>query len=504
MGILSAQTRAGAHLTRAGRGPAHEYYLTTGIVKEPVVALHDIATAGAKAVLPDGRVTYATASTVPVAPPALANIISFIGGKIEIGGSIYDLDTTVAPNENINLDDVSKFLIKYNALKKGPEYVIGAVPKYNEPLSKSQAQALGVNYTVAPSNVNGEFVATYHIDPRAEQALVQYNIANPGNEVDFATLLSLRAQGVASANELNLLRVLAEAQEELRDGRKTGIALEPVGVAFVLASIHEVPHYPAGADVFLNSDAEFRKFFARYVGEMPTKMLRPTAGYYAVPLEATATGLGFNPLVTGDFYVNNTSYTAQNVGSSGAPGTKFERLGTIMIYETAVDAAANINGYRVPLGADKAASFAAAVNEATAPTTVGGLGWATVFAQAYEYYLETSSNYEQLKSGPELKGYITKENVSATYGLPLEKGFLGHLNRIYLDNSSSSHIYRPARDVKAGLTYYADPCPLIKIRIGDCDPVLGTAAIDTADLWAQGGTAAFEPVYGQFPVSNVI
>jgi hypothetical protein len=505
MGIISAQTRAGAHMTRAGRHGAHEYYVCTGVVKEPTVALHSIATAGAKTVLPSGRVTYATASTVPVTPPAAANIISFIGGKVEIAGSIYDLDTTKDPNENINLDDISKFLTKYSATKLGPEYVIAAVPRYNEPLSLSQAQALGVRYTVGPNNINGEYIATYHPDPTAQQALTAYNIANPGEEVDYFELVKRRQEGTISANEARILRVLAEAQEELSDGRKTGVLLEPVGVSFVVASIQESPNYASGSDIFLGSDSEFRKFFGRYVGDMPAKLLRPTLGYYSVPLEATVTGLGYNPLVTGDFYVNNTSFTAQKVGSSGAPGTKLGRIKTVEIYETAAEAAANINGLTITLsGEDKVAAFEAAINQATAPTSVGGLGWATVFANAYEYYAETYNDASIFKAGPSLKGYINRENVHVMYGTTLEKGFLGHLNRIYLDNTSGSNIYAAQPEPKAGLTYYADPCPLIKIRIGNCDPVLGTASIDTADLWAQGGTAAFEPVYGQFPTTNLL
>lgn len=505
MGLYSSQIRSDAQISREGRGPSHEYYTSIGVVKEPTVILHSAATAGAKTVNPDGTVSYATIGTIPATAPAEANIIAFKGGKAEIGGSIYDLDTTIAPGESINLSDVARFVSKYSATKLGPEYVIAAVPKYAEPLTKAQAQAMGVNYTVQSSNLNGEFVAVYHVDPLAEQDLLNYNIANPGTPLDYPSLVTKRMKGILTPEENQLLRVLEEAKETLKDGRVTGGPLDPIGVSYVLASLQEYPSYPSGSNVFVSTDAAFREFYASYVGEMPSKRLRPTAGYYTVGLIAGGALGGSLPDPAGDFYTNTTSFTASNIGSADAPGVKFERLKSIVLYETAADAAANINGYPVNFNAGtKELAFSNAVEELTSPSSVGGLGWATVFANAYEYYVETFSAGSQFNRHAELTGFIHKENVGVAYGTTLEKGFLGHLNPVYLDNSQGSNVFAAEPNPKSQLTYYADPCPLIRIRVGNCDPVAGTASIDTADLWAQGGTAAFEPVYGQFPTSNLL
>jgi hypothetical protein len=503
MGLYSSQIRTDAQLFREGRTPSHEYYLTTGVVKQPTVILHDATTAGAKTVNADGTVSYATISTVPATAPATANIIAFSGGKAEIGGAIFDIDSSAPGAEAINLDEVARFLSVYNAANLGPEYVIAAVPKYAEPVTIGEAQASGVYYTVSADALSGELVASYHIDPIVQQDLLNYNLANPGNPATYDSLSKKRMKGTLTKVESELLRSIGEAYERLRNGRVTGNILDPIGVAFVLASVQNFPSYPSGSDNFVESDETFKEFYGSYVGSIPSKRLRPDAPYEVGIIAGTAPS-GGTPDPASDFYVNTTSFDNQKVGSSAAPGLKFERLASITLYETAADALAGVNGYSVGFtAATKEESFNLAVEEVTAGSAIGGLGWTTVFAVVNEFYVETFSG-SRFNSNSQLTGYIQKENVAIAYGTTLEKGFLGHLNPVYLNNNIGSNVFASEPNPKSQLSYYADPCPLVKIRIGVCDPVAGTASIDTTDLWAQGGTASFETVYGEFPTSNLL
>ena len=139
-----------------------------------------------------------------------------IEGEIELDGVPFEL-------EDLDISTISN-----NLLGNG-EYIIGAVPKYNEPLDRSAAVAADVNYYISNTSL-GESTVHYFLPAELETAIL-----SAGGHINVAHKRNL---GVATSGELTLLNRYEDELEKLSDPRYVGQLLEPVGVDYVLSQVY--------------------------------------------------------------------------------------------------------------------------------------------------------------------------------------------------------------------------------------------------------------------------
>ena len=149
--------------------------------------------------------------------------VTFTGtGNFSIDGSI-ELDGV--PFELVDLD-----ISGITANLPNGDYIVGAVPSYNEPADRAAAQTAGLNYFVTDTSL-GETQVHYFLDAQLET-----EVMNAGGHLELA---KRRNMGTATRAELLLLNRYEDELEKLSDPRYVGQLLEPVGVDYVLRRVYE-------------------------------------------------------------------------------------------------------------------------------------------------------------------------------------------------------------------------------------------------------------------------
>jgi len=145
---------------------------------------------------------------------ATGSALEFTGGTVEVEGKEFSLDGKVLDFFNLTA-----------LLKRNAEYTVGAVAKYDEPVSKSAAIAAGLNYYVYP-NTQGQSVAEFFINPALEASVTA--------EGGYDTLADTILKGSPTVAQRNLFNDYELAIQQLSDPRYTAKLLEVKDVEFVL------------------------------------------------------------------------------------------------------------------------------------------------------------------------------------------------------------------------------------------------------------------------------
>lgn len=369
--------------------------------------------------------------TCVAGPGATASTITLEGGLVEFDSRDFSLDGLA-----INVDNVA------SSLRSNQEYVLALVPKYDEPVSKVEAEtdptfvSRGINYYVSQNEATKEFYTTYFIPTAIQQQIDSFGGWDEVSRRAWRT-------GVSGSEKLAFDRY-SEQIERLSDPRYTGRLLPITGVEFVLAEVY--PQNNEGqADATLSmSQAEFEYFLACQ-SFVPSERLNPLSPYTLT--SATA----------GTFFTDASA----TIGLPVAPGSKMYRLSSIALYSSSLNAASNIDPYVVSYPTAASLAEAYAYVTAAAPD---GLGWGSVFAMAYEYYQRTNNVPGQTGYEDGINKFITKE----------QHRVLGRINPVYLGDPYAPLRANIGMKNRPALMWYADPVYLVKFRTAACTPTTAT------------------------------
>lgn len=363
-------------------------------------------------------------------PTIVGDTLTLAGGVVEFDGRDWSMDGLT-----FDLGPAATYL------KSNTEYVVAAVPSYDEPLSKVDAETnplyagKGINYYVDQDPNSLEFYATHFLPSTVEASVIPYGGWKALQKKAWTV-------GLEPAEKL----VFDKYSEELRklgDPRFTGRLMPITGVEFILAEIYPQDNSSSPDKTLSMTKAEF-EFFLSGQGFVPSNRLDPGAPYTITDPVAG----------TGTFYTDTTA----TVGlPATAPGDKMYRLATIALYASAADAAANINPF--PVAGPNDQDLIEAFNFVTAATP-DGLGWANVFAVAYEYYMPSYMALGHTGYEPGIVQFITKEQVRS----------FGRVNPVYLEDQLKSFRVPNAGEARPALMWYADPASLFKVTTGVCTP----------------------------------
>lgn len=381
--------------------------------------------------------TYVT-SLIKERPVATdtSGTLSLSGGLIEFDGRDWSLDTLT-----FDLSAAAPYL------KSNTEYVVAAVPAYDEPLSKVDAetnpiyQGKGINYYVTQESGSLEFYATHFMPSEVEASVLPYGGWNALQKKAWTV-------GLEPAEKLVFDRYSSEL-EKLADPRFTGRLLPITGVQFILAEVYPQDNSSSPDKTLSMTQTQF-EFFLSGQGFVPSERLTPTTPYTILDPVAK----------TGTFYTDTTA----TIGLPGvAPGSKMYRLATVALYSSAANAETNVNPFPVAGATDMDLTEAYNFVTAAAPN---GLGWTNVFAVAYEYYMPSYMALGHTGYEFGINRFITKEQVRS----------FGRVNPIYLEDQLKSFRVPNAGEARPALMWYADPASLFSIMTGVCTPT--TVALD--------------------------
>lgn len=178
-----------------------------------------------------------------------------IEGEIELDGVPFELE---------NLDVTS--IIGANGFLPEGEYVVGAVPKYNEPKDRAEATSNGVNYYVTDTAL-GESTVHYFLPAELES-----DVLKAGGQL---TLAKKRNMGTATSGDIMLLNRYEDELEKISDPRYVGQLLEPVGVDYVLRQVY-------------NQDNSSRKDALAEMTNQDLELFKATQGYIAAQRKVVA------------------------------------------------------------------------------------------------------------------------------------------------------------------------------------------------------------------------
>lgn len=361
-----------------------------------------------------GIKTYVGAEYVGV-PTAVVN-----GGTdgVDITGDV-EFDGVVFPLGNFDASALNNVLVD-------GDYILAAVPEYNEPIDRAAAEGAGLNYYVGLNNV-GESIVHYFL-PSAIEA----SVAAAGGHNELA---KRRAMGSATNLEIQLLNEYEDQLERLSDPRYTGQLLEPVGVKYVAKRIFAQDNRTkTDALVGLNNQ-QIELFIA-------------TQGYIAAQRAVYA----FN-----DAYVT---------GDNGGVLAKVKRA---FAYLDAADAAADVDGVEIRLDYKNGDTLSAPVDLDGVAITLG-VGAADYSSVAvFEYYQPT-----YMSRGHE----GTKPGIFDLYEVG-DSADLGRINPLYMARDFEVARVSAGRGMPLpALTKYAHPLPIAKFTKAD-GPAISAVSVYT-------------------------
>jgi hypothetical protein len=361
-----------------------------------------------------GIKTYVGAEYVGV-PTAVVNGTDdglTITGQVEFDGVVFSLG-------NFDASSLDNVFVNGN-------YILAAVPKYDEPADRAAAELAGLNYYVG-QNAVGESIVHYFI-PSA----IEGQIAAAGGHNELA---KRRAMGAATNLEIQLLNEYEDRLERLSDPRYTGQLLEPVGVKYVAKRIYA-------------QDNRSKKDALVGLTNQQIELFIATQGYIAAE-RAT--------------YAWNSTYVT---GNNGGVLAKIKRA---FAYLDANDAAADVDGVEIRLDYKNGDTLSVPKDLDGDPITLGaGLtNYSSVVV--FEYYQPTymSRGHEGLKPG-----------VFDLYEVG-DSSALGRINPLYMARDFEVARVSAGRGMPLpALTKYAYPLPVAKFTKA-AGPVISAVSVYT-------------------------
>ena len=441
-------------------------YVVGGVVQPPRFVLHDTTTlAAAMADYP----TWLASQTTSAAP----HIISLVGGSIEFGGNTFPLDTGPVPgantSNNVNIDLDYLFSVLCVRTTGAPEYILAAVPRYNEPMSQAEAEEMGLNYYLSLTS-SGEFVARKFMDPRCAA-----NLCEVGGWMQLKQRIM---DGCATCEDMELFNSCND--ENLCEPSMLCIK----GVAFILVEIQQIGNCCNPLNNFTR--CEFEKLKATLFSLDSLKLspdpVANTAGtdpgstdpdVYTLNefFGSVAVPTPFPLDTTGTQGTNSSFFGVPSVGTDygdgNGPGTQLWKISSITFYPT-LEEALNCGMGRTlqaPSDMEEVRAFLARLTYSNPDANpcdpnMCGLGWdeAEIRLVAREYDLSCCSQ-SQMDQGnyPQIRRYITKRDA---VGAP----WLGRVNPVYSDQVAMSPRLGLSTASYA-MHLYANPVPLLKFSI---------------------------------------
>lgn len=356
-----------------------------------------------------GIKTYVDAEYVGV-PTAAVNVPTTgidITGAIELDGVEFALGNFDASALNTVLVD--------------GDYILSAVPAYDEPADRAAAEAAGLNYFVDYNTPLNEAVVHYFL-PSALEA----EIAAAGG---YNTVYKNVAMGAASGYEVQLFNRYSDQLERLSDPRYTGQLLEPVGVEYVCTRVFA-------------QDNRSKKDALLGLTNAQLELFKATQGYVAA-----------------ERVVDTTANIA------AAYDTVLAKIKRAYAYGSLADANADLNGVEIRLDYANGDTLAA-------PVDLDGVAIPGVDAThiaVFEYYQPT---------------YMSRGHEGREFGIfdLYEKGdalSLGRINPIYMARDMEVARTSAGRGMPLpALTKYAYPLPVAKFTKAD-GPVLSAVSVYT-------------------------
>lgn len=158
-----------------------------------------------------GIKTYVDADYVVRPVVSLSGTVLSFDGSIELDGEVFDLNEYDLDLSGLSLVD--------------GDYVVGAVPGYDEPATRANAETDGKNYYVS-TTATGDTILHYFLPSSLEGEM-----AAAGG---YNALYKARAMGSATNAEIQLVNRYSDELEKLSDPRYVGQLLIPTKVEYVL------------------------------------------------------------------------------------------------------------------------------------------------------------------------------------------------------------------------------------------------------------------------------
>lgn len=343
-----------------------------------------------------GIKTYVTAGLIEKPEVTVATTVaSFAGGLIEFDGR----DFTFA-GKSLDFAPLAPLLADQH------EYIICAVPKYNEYADRAAAEAANANYFVTYAG-QGEAFINYFLPSTVEAA-----VRAKGGAL---SLRKKRSLGTATPSEIATLNMYDSEVEKLTDPRFTGRLLDFVGIEFMLADVYNQDNRSKN-DALAGMTNDQLMYFLSTQGD--------TLSERKVLTLADA----------------NTAYS-----------NKIAKLKRAFGYASQNDAINNVNGHELALPKDGPPSTAF-----TTPKRLDtGAASAATHVAVYEFYYPSfmPEGHEGMETGK--FEFLTKENSA----------ILGRVNPIYYENPMQVARTMIGSGPKSAATLYADPQAITRIRV---------------------------------------
>lgn len=342
-----------------------------------------------------GIKTYVDADYVIRPQVSLATDVLSFDGAIEFDGEVFDLN-----NYDFDLGDVSSILAD-------GDYIVGAVPGYEEPLDRTEAESDSLNYYIS-TTATGDSILHYFL-PSALQA----EVAAAGG---YDKLYKARAMGAASNAEIQLVNRYSDELERLSDPRYVGQLLVPTKVEYILKRV--VPQ-----------DNRSRTDALVGLSNQQIELFVATQGYIAAERKVFAVG---------DAYVT---------GNNNGVLAKVKRA---FAYNSQGDAAADVNGTEIRLDYRNGDTLSSPVD------LDGDAITGSTHIAVFEYYQPTYMPKGHHGTNPDILDVYTKQ----------DSRFLGRLNPIYQARDFEVARVSAGRGMPLGaVTKYGYPLAIAKFNL---------------------------------------
>ena len=352
--------------------------------------------------------------------------ITFAGGQMEFDGRLLPLAGAI---------DFNAFSTQLPQPLPGQTtatacYKVFAVPKYYEPRSRNEAEdpnlpyaAAGVNYYVV--NDGSESFVHYFLPSYIEQMVKE------AGGLDYLEFQYLR--GDASGKEQRVYQQYYEEYNRMMDPAFIGKDFIPMGTDFVLAQISPSPTIP-DPDVTNTMTPSELKYFLSSQPVTPSRLHNTVY---------TLTGPSSGTFFTGPAPTNPPGLTI--------PGQNIIKFRSIILYPSQADADANTNAFPVQFP-ESLQDITDAYNYVMAPQP-DGLGWPSVYAMAWEYFVPGYLPPGQIGYKPQIHDFLTIRDHPS----------LGRVNPIYM-----ADLFRVPRicsglSRRSAMMDYACPSSLIEV-----------------------------------------
>lgn len=331
--------------------------------------------------------------------------IQFNGGSINVEGQSFSFATA---QHTIAFAELAA------ALTPGRQYVICAVPQYNEPVTQLAAEAAGVPYFVERNSSN-DFVARLYMPSALSSAL-----AARGGISELTRRVNM---GSADTSDMTIYNQYWEYQQRHMDPRYVPMPLLPNGVRLVLAEVIPVDNSSKTNALYSKSLAEFNQIRSQ---------------------------LGL--IYTERTVLTDTAADARFI----TPGKK-HLIQSARGYSSATNARDDVrnatNGYLIDTSAGNF-TFGAVASPAN-PTHIA----VTEFTYPSNMAPGQTANSQEV-----VTRFITQSETAALALTATPATAVGRVNPLYLDNPIVPSRL-PLAAPLSRLTHYADPCPLVRVSL---------------------------------------